>query len=71
MRTNRETARSLAPLTPRISVRWSLQLNESRYAYEEISSADYHTCAVTEDGELDCWGNALKAEQVPDGFQAA
>lgn len=48
-----------------------IQLNESGSFYEEVSTADSHTCAVTDDGGLDCWGNALEAEVVPDGFQAA
>ena len=48
-----------------------LQVNRTTYWYEEVSSADFHTCAVGEEGELECWGNAFKAEQVPDGFQAA
>lgn len=47
------------------------QLNETRSSYEEVTSADYHTCAVNWKGEVECWGNAHKAEQVPDGFQAA
>lgn len=48
-----------------------MQLNKSHASFEEVSSGDYHTCAVNEDGEVECWGNALKAEIVPDGFQAA
>lgn len=48
-----------------------LQMNQTANSYEEVSSADFHTCAVTGEGEVECWGNAFKAEQVPDGFLAA
>lgn len=48
-----------------------MQVNKSHASFEEVSSADYHTCAVNDNGEVECWGNALKAELVPDGFQAA
>ncbi|CAM9790923.1 unnamed protein product [Discosporangium mesarthrocarpum] len=51
---------------------WGMnKLNASGTEYEEVSTADSHTCAVRVDGELECWGNAQNAEQVPDGFQAA
>eukprot|EP00904_Undaria_pinnatifida_P001987 jgi/Undpi1/1178/HiC_scaffold_10.g04640.m1 len=51
---------------------WGMnKLNSSRSSYEEVTTADYHTCAVNWNGEVECWGNAQKAEQVPDGFQAA
>lgn len=56
---------------PHHTTRHTMQLNESRSSYEEVTSADYHTCAVNWKGEVECWGNAHKAEQVPDGFQAA
>ncbi|CAM9374085.1 unnamed protein product, partial [Ectocarpus sp. 12 AP-2014] len=51
---------------------WGMKtLNKTGAFYEEVSSADFHTCAVDENGEVECWGNALQAELVPDGFQAA
>ncbi|CAM9237682.1 unnamed protein product [Hapterophycus canaliculatus] len=51
---------------------WGMNnVDKSDVSYEEVSSADYHTCAVSEYGEVECWGNAMRAEQVPDGFQAA
>ncbi|CAM9250422.1 unnamed protein product, partial [Scytosiphon promiscuus] len=51
---------------------WGMnQVKKNHASYEEVSSADFHTCAVDEDGEVECWGNAMLAEQVPDGFQAA
>lgn len=43
----------------------------SHASFDEVSSADYHTCAVNEFGDVECWGNAMQAELVPDGFQAA
>lgn len=46
-------------------------MNKTDAFYEEVSSADYHTCAVNENGEVECWGNAMQAEVVPDGFLAA
>eukprot|EP00903_Cladosiphon_okamuranus_P008261 g7951.t1 len=51
---------------------WGMsKLNKTHASFEEVSSGDYHTCAVNEDGDVECWGNAMQAEIVPDGFQAA
>lgn len=63
-------------LSPRLLVwlfspRQRVQLNKSHASFEEVSCGDYHTCAVNEDGDVECWGDAMQAEIVPDGFQAA
>lgn len=48
-----------------------MQVNKTDSSYEEVSSSHSHTCALDIDGQLECWGDAQRAEIVPDGFLVA
>ncbi|CAM9258680.1 unnamed protein product [Phaeothamnion confervicola] len=52
----------------------SIPVAEAQDKYDEISTSDYHSCAVTSAGELRCWGDHRVdrgSSRVPEGFEAA